>query len=85
LAAQATAYYFLSISGSYTDLVLIYTKSATTDNLAIQVNGDTGTNYSNTFSGNGSTAQFWSFIQVKANMHILQELKHHYWNALLTL
>ena len=58
LGSASNSVSFSSISGSYTDLVLIvYTKSATTDNLAIQVNGDTGTNYSNTYiSGNGSTA-----------------------------
>ena len=58
LGSAASSYTFSSIPSTYTDLVLIvYTKSASTDNLAIQVNGDTGTNYSNTYiSGNGSTA-----------------------------
>ena len=50
---------FTSISGSYTDLILI-TNSATGVNdidMYIQVNSDTGTNYSWTrIFGNGSTA-----------------------------
>jgi hypothetical protein len=58
LGSATASYTFSSIPSTYTDLVLVvYTKSASTDNLAIQVNGDTGTNYSNTYmSGNGTTA-----------------------------
>jgi hypothetical protein len=50
---------FSSIAGTYTDLVLIYTGITTNNNqnLAIQFNSDTGSNYSQTqLYGNGSTA-----------------------------
>ena len=50
---------FSSISGSYTDLVLIYSGTTTNNNqnLAIQFNSDTATNYSETeLYGNGTTA-----------------------------
>lgn len=50
---------FSSISGSYTDLVLIYSGTTTISNrnLAIQFNSDTATNYSETeLYGNGTTA-----------------------------
>lgn len=49
---------FSSISGSYTDLILVarIIRTATSDT-RVQVNGDTGTNYSYTFlGGNGSSA-----------------------------
>ena len=59
LGSATSSYTFSSIPGTYTDLVLIvYAKSANNDNLAIQVNSDTGTNYSNTYiSGQSSTYQ----------------------------
>ena len=51
---------FSSISGSYTDLVLIASvklTSSNTDRLILQFNGDTGSNYSITYlTGDGSTA-----------------------------
>tara|TARA_R110000868_G_scaffold25387_1_gene98997 strand:+ start:663 stop:1148 length:486 start_codon:yes stop_codon:yes gene_type:complete len=58
LGTATNSYTFSSIPSTYTDLVLIvYTKTVATDNLAIQVNGDTATNYSNTYmAGNGTTA-----------------------------
>jgi len=48
-----------SIPGTYTDLVLVISATATTgaDDLLIQFNGDTASNYSNTvLTGNGSSA-----------------------------
>ena len=48
-----------SVSGSYTDLVLVCQIQQVTDgeDVAIQVNSDTGTNYSRTYlCGDGSTA-----------------------------
>jgi hypothetical protein len=49
---------FSSISGSYTDLVLVVTGNTNNPtNPVIRLNGDTGTNYSATFlAGNGSAA-----------------------------
>jgi hypothetical protein len=56
---SATANYtFSSISGTYTDLVIVVTGNSTAAaDLWMQVNGDTGTNYSTTqLSGTGSSA-----------------------------
>lgn len=55
-SAQASVT-FSSISGSYTDLILVSMPlSATSDNLTMQFNGDTGTNYSTTILwGSGSS------------------------------
>jgi hypothetical protein len=50
---------FSSISGSYTDLVLVinYATSASTGNALLRFNSDTGSNYSETaLIGNGTTA-----------------------------
>jgi hypothetical protein len=52
-------YTFTSISGTYTDLVLVVTPTTTDANSSIfmQFNSDTGSNYSNTYVyGSGSTA-----------------------------
>jgi len=56
-SAQSTVT-FSSISGTYTDLILVYNAiSSTDDQNYLQFNGDTGSNYSRTFiSGNGSSA-----------------------------
>ena len=56
-SAQASVT-FSSISGSYTDLILVSMPlSASSDNLTMQFNSDTGTNYSTTILwGNGSSA-----------------------------
>jgi len=57
-SAQATVT-FSSISGSYTDLVLIIrgTSATSTAQLQLQFNSDTGTNYSTTYLiGNGTSA-----------------------------
>jgi hypothetical protein len=56
---SATANYtFSSISGTYTDLVIVVTGNSTAAaDLWMQVNGDTGSNYSTTqLSGTGSSA-----------------------------
>jgi hypothetical protein len=58
-SSQATVT-FSSISGSYTDLVLVANGYITTSaqGIRIQFNGDTGSNYSNTLiSGTGSIAE----------------------------
>jgi hypothetical protein len=50
---------FSSITGAYTDLILVAVSANTSaaTNMTIQVNGDTGTNYSRTrINGNGTTA-----------------------------
>ena len=59
---------FSSISGAYTDLVLVATvklTSSNTDRLFLQFNGDTGTNYSATYlQGDGSAAASGRFSSV---------------------
>jgi hypothetical protein len=58
-SAQATVT-FSTITGTYTDLVLVIGNlkvSTNTSSLTLQLNGDTGSNYSNTqLIGNGSAA-----------------------------
>lgn len=58
LGSAAASVTFSSISGAYTDLVLIFGGSVSAfGNLRIQVNSDTGSNYSWTrLLGDGSTA-----------------------------
>lgn len=60
LSSAAPSYTFSSISGSYTDLVLVaavQNTANTGDEVAFQVNGDTTTNYSRTrLYGNGTAA-----------------------------
>jgi hypothetical protein len=57
-SGSSTNVTFSSISGSYTDLVLIIANvTAQIDNLGITLNGDTGNNYARTLIyGDGSTA-----------------------------
>jgi hypothetical protein len=60
LGSATTTVTFSSISGSYTDLVLVIANwnGATNWNPALRFNSDSGTNYSvTTLEGNGSTAQ----------------------------
>lgn len=59
LSSAATSVTFSSISGSYTDLVLVSNVSGSggNANIRIRLNSDTGTSYSTTaISGNGSSA-----------------------------
>lgn len=58
LGSAQSSVTFSSISGSYTDLVLIGNGFTSADeNIRIRFNGDTGTNYSNTLLyGTGSSA-----------------------------
>ena len=58
VASSVSSVTFSSISGSYTDLVLVANASASTlANIAIRFNGDSGTNYSSTIvAGNGTAA-----------------------------
>ena len=56
LGSAVSSYTFSSIPSTYTDLVLILNPNSTVDNMNFRFNGDTGTNYSNTWLfGNGST------------------------------
>lgn len=58
LGSSATSYTFSSIPNTYTDLVLVVNASTTTgnQNMRLNFNSDTGTNYSDTeLSGNGTT------------------------------
>jgi hypothetical protein len=57
-AAGSSSAFFITIPQNYTDLVLVYNGSVTTNNTGpiITVNSDSGTNYSYTrLSGNGSS------------------------------
>jgi hypothetical protein len=55
--SAVSSYTFTSIPATYTDLVLIINSTGTGSYHQIQLNSDTGTNYSRTrLSGNGSTA-----------------------------
>jgi hypothetical protein len=67
LGSAAASVTFSTISGSYTDLVLIATStSGDLDTLALQLNSDTGNNYSTTIIyGTGSTAA--SYLESNAN------------------
>ena len=59
LGSAAATVTFSSISGSYTDLVIVISGSVTTGgpNIYLQYNGDTATNYSQTILyGDGSSA-----------------------------
>jgi hypothetical protein len=52
LASATNSYTFSSISGSYTDLILVaanITNASSTNSLFLRFNGDTGSNYSSTF------------------------------------
>jgi hypothetical protein len=58
LGSAASSVTFSSISGAYTDIILVCNPitAVTTGQIAIRLNGDTGTNYSRTILwGNGST------------------------------
>lgn len=58
LTTAASTVTFSSISGSYTDLILVANiKAASTTYISCRVNSDSGTNYSSTYIlGSGSTA-----------------------------
>jgi len=57
LSSTQTEVNFTSISGSFTDLILMMSISESSNAFNIQVNGDTGSNYSRTrLLGNGTTA-----------------------------
>jgi hypothetical protein len=58
LSSAASSITFSSISGSYTDLRLVFVpKSTAGDNIAIKFNSDSGSNYSSTWVyGDGSSA-----------------------------
>jgi hypothetical protein len=57
LGSAAASYTFSSIPATYTDLVLIIQATTITANYNLRLNGDTGSNYSDTsLWGNGSSA-----------------------------
>lgn len=58
LSSAAATVTFSSISGAYTDLVLVIVPANSAGStVRVQLNGDTGSNYSNTFlKGNGTSA-----------------------------
>lgn len=59
LGSAASSVTFSSIAGTYTDLILVAVSANTSaaTNMTIQVNGDTGTNYSRTrINGSGTAA-----------------------------
>ena len=58
LGSAVASVTFSSISGAYTDLILVLEgKTSASDDLYLQFNADTGANYSNTtLRGNGTTA-----------------------------
>jgi len=58
LSSAQASYTFTSISGAYTDLVIVFNGAATSaNNVYIQFNSDTGNNYSMTYIyGSGTTA-----------------------------
>lgn len=57
LSSATSSVTFSSISGSYTDLILVTTPLGAGEELIMQFNSDTGSNYSSTILwGNGTTA-----------------------------
>jgi hypothetical protein len=76
LGSAAASVTFSSISGTYTDLILIIsgTNTAGGENLLLQFNSDTGSNYSRTqLTGNGSAAQSFRASNVtEARIGIVQ-------------
>jgi hypothetical protein len=59
VATPALNVTFSSISSAYTDLILVcsYSRSSGGNNISLRLNGDTGSNYSETYiEGDGSTA-----------------------------
>lgn len=58
LSSAQSSVTFSSISGSYTDLVIVYAgNQVAQDNFTLEFNADTGTNYSSTtLYGNGTSA-----------------------------
>lgn len=61
LGSPASSFTFSSIPATYTDLRLVIVAGGSTgDNCSLRINGDTGTNYSETgLQGNGSAASSW--------------------------
>jgi hypothetical protein len=74
LTSAASSVTFSSISGTYTDLIIVCTPTRVTtgaEELVFQFNSDTGTNYSSTIlTGDGSTASSIRFSnQTYANVN----------------
>lgn len=73
LSSAAATVTFSSISGSYTDLVLVATTRADTSTFnnmnfpLVQLNGDTGNNYSNTTLYSRNTGGGWSALSAQSS------------------
>jgi hypothetical protein len=67
LSSAASTFTFSSIPSTYTDLIIIVSPQQTTgaDNMRIQFNGDTGSNYNNILIRSGTSGQdtFSSYSQ----------------------
>jgi hypothetical protein len=88
LGSAASSVTFSSIPGTYTDLVLVFDgKMATGEALMLQVNSDTGSNYSATFiTGDGSTAfSTRNSNQTKMNLNNLGSGKTNQFTTLVQL
>jgi hypothetical protein len=74
LGASASSVTFSSIPATYRDLILIITGTvASSGNLSIRLNGDTGSNYSYVFAGgDGSSATSSSATEPYMNMARLE-------------
>jgi hypothetical protein len=88
LGSAAASVTFSSISGAYTDLVLVCNAAVTasTQEWNMRLNGDTATNYSSTYlTGNGTTAssqressqtkffmQYYGYLSTGQSMNIIQ-------------
>jgi len=81
-----TSITFSSISGSYTDLMLVFNgaDATTAEDFCVRVNGDTGTNYSRTWlTGNGSAASSGratsaSFMKPHQNAYMGTDFAYNY-------
>jgi hypothetical protein len=76
LSSTAATVTFTSISGAYTDLILIINAADTNNNsnAALLINGDTNSNYSRTnLTGNGTTA-FSSKVSNASNLYLTPQI-----------
>jgi len=92
LSSTAATVTFSSISGAYTDLVLVCNAAVTasTQEWNVRLNGDTASNYSSTYlTGNGTTAtsaretsqtkmfmQFYGYLSTGQSMNLIQLMNY---------
>ena len=92
LSSATASVTFSSISGAYTDLVLVCNAAVTssTQEWNVRLNGDTASNYSSTYlTGNGTTAisaretsqtkmfmQYYGYLSIGQSMNIIQLLNY---------